>query len=191
MKIRNIIYFFNNVYSAKPEDYNLPHDYTFSKNSWGNSFYKTYTTKLNYEDAKSQCESDGSFLALPRSVEENKFLSRLGETFLGETYMTGLWIGINDIEQEGIFVGPDGHEISWTNWGYGEPNGGHIWDGQEQDEDGAKMAGGNSLYTGMAWYDVKLSELYPFICWFNIEGKIFTSELNDSVKPHLRDPRFN
>ena len=169
----------------------MPHDYTFSENSWGNSFWKAYNTKLNYDDAKSQCESDGSFLVFPRSEEENNFLHQLKDFRLDGTN-AGIWIDINDIEQEGIFVGPDGHEISWTNWGYNEPNGGHIdWLGQEQDEDGAKMAGGNSLYTGMAWYDVKLSELYPFICWFNIEGKIFTSELNDSVKPHLRDTRFN
>ena len=35
----------------------------------------------------------------------------------------GFWIGINDIEAEGVYVAePDGERVSVTNWRAGEPN---------------------------------------------------------------------
>ena len=140
----------------------MPSDYTFVENSWGNSFYKFYNTRLNYDDAKAQCESDGSFMAFPRSQKENQFL----QDVLPNEWPYSTWIGINDIDQEGTFVGPDGNEISWTNWDGSEPNG-HLW-GPEHDEDGAIMSKGWGK-----WMDVKLSDLNQFICSFDIEGIIF------------------
>ena len=92
-----------------------PSYYTYAENYWGKSFYKIYPERESYGFADSQCKSDGSFLAIPRSEAENDFIASL----IPNDY---IWIGINDIEQEGSFVGVDGSEISWTNWGSGEPN---------------------------------------------------------------------
>ena len=153
----------------RPEDFNLPTDYTFASNSWGNSFYKIYNEGLDYGDAKAQCESDGSFLAIPRSEAEEDFLFGFFPDDLS------MWIGINDIEKEGLFVGVDGREISrydsWTNWGPGEPNGGFTENAVEiRYEYGRKR-----------WNDVTVKKLQKFICAINIEGKIFISELSSEL----------
>ena len=126
--------------------------------TWGNLSYKIYPA-ANYGDAKAQCESDGSFLAIPRSEAENEFFASLipNENF---------WIGINDIEQEGSFVGVDGSEISYTNWRSGQPNGG-------TNKNGVAI----SSYTGEAdygrWYTERVSNQLKFICSINIEGIVF------------------
>ena len=146
-------------------------DYTFVENPWGNSFYKIYNTHMNYDDAKAQCESDGTFLAIPRSQAENDFISDL----ILQEEIFQIWIGINDIKQEGLFVGVDGSEISWTNWNHGEPN---NWIHGEYDEDGVEFWGQHG------WNDAKISESRAFICSIKIEGK-FSSELNDSLKQYL------
>ena len=111
---------------------------------------------MNYGDAKAQCESDGSFLAIPRSEAENEFFASLipNENF---------WIGINDIEQEGSFVGVDGSEISYTNWRSGQPNGG-------VDQNGVEIW--NGLYYG-TWNDREVNVQKKFICSIYIEGIIF------------------
>ena len=144
----------------------VPTDYTFVENSWGNSFYKIYNTHMNYDDAKAQCESDGTFLAIPRSQAENDFISDL----ILQEGIYQIWIGINDIKQEGLFVGVDGSEISWTNWNHGEPN---NWNHGEYDEDGVEFWG----HHNGGWNDVKILESRAFICSINIEGKI-SSEFN-------------
>ena len=142
--------------SQNPKNFNLPSDYTFSENSWGNSFYKIYSTSLNYGDAKAQCESDGAFLAIPRSKTENDFFASLipNEQF---------WIGINDIEQEGSFVAVNGQEVSWTNWGPGEPNGGTNENAVE-----IRM---EMNWNGNLWNDRSASDTLKFVCLLNIEGK--------------------
>ena len=158
----------------RPEDFNLPTDYTFASNSWGNSFYKVYNEELEYGDAEAQCESDGSFLAIPRSEAEEDFLFGLfpTESLLNpHTDDLSMWIGINDIEQEGLFVAVDGREISWTNWGPGEPNGG-------LNENAVEI---RSEYSRKRWNDVTVKKLQKFICGINIEGKIFISELSSEL----------
>ena len=158
----------------RPEDFNLPTDYTFASNSWGYIiFYKIYNEGLDYGDAKAQCESDGSFLAIPRSEAEEDFLFGLfpTESLLNpHTDDLSMWIGINDIEQEGLFVAVDGREISWTNWGPGEPNGG-------LNENAVEIrVGSNPIH----WNDVTVKKLQKFVCAVNIYkyGKIFISELS-------------
>lgn len=40
--------------------------YTFSQESFGDVYYKKYDA-MNFADAKAQCESDGTHIAIPRS----------------------------------------------------------------------------------------------------------------------------
>ena len=141
--------------SQNPENFNLPSDYTFSENFWGNLFYKIYSTSLNYGNAKAQCESDGTFLAIPRSETENDF-------FAGLIPNENFWIGINDIEQEGSFVAVNGREVSWTHWRTGEPNGGTNENAVEILND----------YSGNLWNDIPACRSLKFICFINIEGKL-------------------
>ena len=153
------------LYSGRlnPEDFNLPTDYISATSTWGDLFYKAYTTELDYEDAKAQCESDGTFLAVPRSQTQNDFFADL----LTLNWDENLWIGINDIEEEGSFVAVDGREVSWTNWRSGEPSG---------IGDGVKIVGYDAYNR---WSVTFASNTNKFVCSFDIQGIIFFSfELN-------------
>ena len=33
-----------------------------------------------------------------------------------------LWIGLNDVDNEGAFVWADGNPMTWSNWDVGQPN---------------------------------------------------------------------
>ena len=160
------------LYSGRrnPEDFNLPSDYLFVENSWGNFFHKIYNTYRNYGDAKAQCESDGAFLAIPRSQAENDFLTGLLPN-------QNSWIGIDDIEEEGNFVAVDGRDISWTNWGTGEPNGGASQN--------AVAIIGCCGWSGR-WNDLPASENIPFVCSIYIEGTNFPFELFRPFLSQLR-----
>ena len=44
----------------------IPSDYTLSQESFGDVYYKMYDA-MTFDDAKAQCESDGTHIAIPRS----------------------------------------------------------------------------------------------------------------------------
>ena len=118
----------------------------------------------NYNDAKAQCESDGTYLAIPRSEAENNFFAGL------VPFGTGIWIGINDIEKEGSFVAVDGRPISWTKWTPDQPD---NFRGRED----AVEIWGKYMYNGYAksvrnsWNDRRIVHKNQFICSIQIGGK--------------------
>ena len=139
--------------SENPNDYNLPDDYFFVTQSWGSRFYKVYSDRyIEYNAAKTKCESDGAFLAIPRSEAENNFIADLipNENIL---------IGINDIDQEGVFVAVDGSNITYTNWASGEPN---NWGG---DEDAVIIFSDEKTWNDQAAYHQA-----RFVCSLRIQG---------------------
>ena len=142
--LKSFRYFYS--VSKNPTDHNLPSDYTYAENSWGKSFYKIYPA-MSYAAADSQCKSDGSFLAIPRSEAENDFIASLIPN-------EHIWIGINDIEQEGRYVTVDGSTISYTNWHIGQPDNSH-------DEDGVHIWKGDTLNR---WNDNQVNILLKFVC---------------------------
>ena len=150
----------------KPEDYNLPSDYIYAENSWGESFHKIYPA-MTYGLAKAQCESDGTYLAIPRSEAENDFIASLIPN-------EDIWIGINDIAKEGSFVAVDGREISWTKWDSGEPNNemnynnGNEW---VHGEDAVEIRQENVYQTiRKSWNDQNVGQLRKFVC---LQHKLF------------------
>ena len=145
-----------------PADYNLPNDYTFAMNSWGNSFYKTYLQGLNYADAKAQCESDGAYLATPRSNAENSFIAGL---IPDQT----IWIGINDIDEEGSFVAADGLDVTFTKWYDRQPDNYNHNNGY--DEDGATLTEREGF-----WNDKPVNWRYKFVCLYNIPSQVWHGE---------------
>ena len=123
--------------------------YTFAINTWGNLFYKVYKA-MNYLDAKAQCESDGAYLATPRSDDQNAFIASLIPN-------ANIWIGLNDIDEEGTFVSVDDEEVSYTKWSYGEPN-------NLEDEDGVHISRSSNGY----WNDASITIQYQFVCTSHI-----------------------
>ena len=139
--------------SEDPNDYNLPDDYFFVTECWGSRFYKVYSEKMTYNAAKTQCESDGAFLAIPRSEPENDYIADLIPN-------NHIWIGIDDIDQEGVFVAVDGSDITYTNWDWGEPN-------NANNEDAVTIRS----KLKKTWNDDKEYKEEGFVCSLRIRGK--------------------
>ena len=112
---------------------------------------------MTYDAAKTQCESDGAFLAIPRSEAENDYIADLIPN-------KNIWIGINDIDQEGVFVAVDGSDITYTNWDSGEPN---SYGGNE---DAVIIRVGHSKRQ-KAWNDNSKYSQVQFVCSLRIRGK--------------------
>ena len=110
---------------------------------------------MTYGAAKTQCESDGAFLAIPRSEAENDYIADLIPN-------NNIWIGINDIDQEGVFVAVDGSDITYTNWDSGEPN--NDWN-----EDVVIIRVGH-WKRQKAWNDIPAYYKQRFVCLLRIPG---------------------
>ena len=132
------------------EKYNLPSNYVYASNPWGDSFYKIYG-EMNYTAAESQCKSDGALLAVPRFESENNFIADLNTA--------KFWIGVNDLQEEGKFVTVEG-DLSYTNWYNGQPNNSLHSNGY--DEDGVTMNWASKRY----WNDSPINQLNPFVCLY-------------------------
>ena len=110
---------------------------------------------MNYLDAKAQCESDGAYLAIPRSDDENVFIASLIPN-------VNIWIGVNDIDEEGTFVAVDGQDVSYTKWDTNQP------DNSNGNEDGVYIFGGLNAQNGF-WKDVGITTQYKYVCMYNIK----------------------
>ena len=69
------------------EWFDLPDDYSYSQEFWGEFYYKSYG-EMTAEQARSQCEADGASLPVPQSILENNFYADLypdGQIWLGMT----------------------------------------------------------------------------------------------------------
>ena len=111
---------------------------------------------MSYLDAKAQCEFDGVYLAIPRSDDQNAFIASLIPHI-------NIWIGVNDIAEEGTFAAVDGQEVTYTKWNFGEPNNWNPITGG--DEDGVVVGGTNGW---IVWADEEIEHQQPFVCMSNI-----------------------
>jgi hypothetical protein len=74
------------------------------------------TAPLPWEDAEVQAvEWGGHLVALGSREEESWIKATFGED-------QHLWIGFNDIDQEGVWVWSSGEVNGYTNWAPGDPN---------------------------------------------------------------------
>ena len=93
------------------EWFDLPDDYSYSQEVWGEFYYKSYG-EMTAETARAQCEADGASLPVPRSTNENDFYAAL--------YPSGqVWLGLTTTH-DGTTVTTknlDGTEAGFTNWG--------------------------------------------------------------------------
>jgi len=82
----------------------------------GSEYVLTDSAKT-WEEAQAEAEAQGGNLVTINDAEEYAWLQ--------ETFGTRpLWIGLNDVEQEGEFVWASGETSTYTNWAPGQPNGG-------------------------------------------------------------------
>ena len=84
------------------EWFDLPDDYTYAQEFWGELYYKSYG-EMTFEDARAQCDADGASLPVPLSSFENDFYASF--------YPNGhVWLG--------MITSHDGTELSTTKAGF-------------------------------------------------------------------------
>ena len=106
---------------------------------------------MSYLDAKNQCESDGTRLAVPSNAAENDFL-------VGFLQGQHMWIGVNDIDNEGHFVTVDGSNLTFTYW---DENALDRFPNNKGDvKDGIIM---RHAYQGRWWHQ-SVNAIYKFVC---------------------------
>jgi hypothetical protein len=154
----------------KPEDYGLPKEYKFaqrvkgSRGQNGDFFFRRYTTGSGYIASRNRCEMDGANLFIPENFADLEFIAQ--EMPFHET----VWLGINDIEEEGTFVRDDGLPLTYTNWDP-ESDDPDNWNGVTQEYEGANAV---AVYTRDMWpqlffHDSPLHQGYDSICIYNIK----------------------
>ena len=109
------------------EWFDLPDDYSYSQEFWGELYYKSYG-EMTAEEARSQCEADGASLPVPQSLMENTFYADLypdGQIWLGLTTVHDGTDFVNTCQENGDGCGQtpvttstlDGSPAFFTNWG--------------------------------------------------------------------------
>ena len=99
-----------NVWVIKPD---------FSRQTGGHAYKKI--TCESWEDARTQAAAEGAYLVTINDAAEQKWL----QTVLGNQPS---WIGLNDIAHEGEWEWDNGEPVTYTNWGFQEPNGSNNGD---------------------------------------------------------------
>ena len=80
---------------------------------------KLFEDKVFYHDATVNCANSVPgpvYLASVHSADDNSVLRRL------TSESDHVWIGLNDIEDEGSFQWTDGSPVDYTNWAPGQPD---------------------------------------------------------------------
>ncbi|XP_078603364.1 scavenger receptor cysteine-rich domain-containing protein DMBT1-like [Branchiostoma floridae x Branchiostoma japonicum] len=79
--------------------------------------YRADVSESTYDQALTTCQSDGGTLAMPRDNTTNDFLIALKND---ANPNIGFWFGLD--RKDGSWNYVDGGELSYTDWGDGEPN---------------------------------------------------------------------
>ncbi|XP_043922038.1 tetranectin isoform X2 [Protopterus annectens] len=111
-----------------------------------------------YHEASEHCISLGGTLSIPRNIEENDSLYKYVQKSVEN--VAEVWIGANDLLNEGTWADATGSTVSFKNWESditGQP------DGKTQENCAAFSATANGK-----WFDANCRVQKPFVCEFNI-----------------------
>ncbi|XP_066279344.1 macrophage mannose receptor 1-like [Branchiostoma lanceolatum] len=117
--------------------------------------YRAYARKNTYVQATTICQADGGTLAMPRDGTTNDFLIALKNT---ANPSTRFYFGLD--RRDGSWNYVDGGELSYTDWGAGEPN---NEGGDEHCADYLPAAHGVANKKDK-WNDAPCSKFAGFIC---------------------------
>ncbi|KAJ0008920.1 hypothetical protein NQD34_016335 [Periophthalmus magnuspinnatus] len=113
--------------------------------------YLLVKEEKRYWDAQLYCQARGGHLAMPKDTVSNSVLA----TYLREQGVGRVYIGLNDVEREGVFIYVDSSPMStFSAWRRGEPN--NAYD----DEDCT------DLLSSGEWTDVSCTPTMYFVCEF-------------------------
>lgn len=103
---------------AEPKTVQRPANIPAGAEKFGDHYYKVYTTRVSWHEAKKRCEAAGGHLACVESKQENDFLTRIAKGRL-------CFLGGTDSGAEGDWRWINGKSLTFTNWGPNEPNNAH------------------------------------------------------------------
>ncbi|CAL1612102.1 unnamed protein product [Knipowitschia caucasica] len=78
------------------------------------SVYLGSTTERNWSESRQFCQDQGADLVIITSVQEKDFISSI--------YKDRRWIGLSDLQEEGVWRWVDGTKLTTSFWMSGEPN---------------------------------------------------------------------
>ncbi|XP_071355031.1 macrophage mannose receptor 1-like [Trachinotus anak] len=111
-----------------------------------------------WNEARQFCKNQGGDLAVIESVEKNMGVTNLINSYNDPTRplsQSGFWIGLRDVEEEGIWKWLDGRRLYEGYWNDGEPN-------NQNNEDCAATYPRSNHF--MAWNDAPCSYNLKWIC---------------------------
>ncbi|XP_070539201.1 perlucin-like protein [Ptychodera flava] len=117
--------------------------------NFGESCYYVYDYPLyTFDDAERVCNGMGASLVIINDADENLFLKAFTR------HQRHIWIGVTDVEVEGVWVWVDGSPLTYSNWMPGEPN------------NAGKREHCAHLYSNQhgKWNDYPCSTRFGFIC---------------------------
>ncbi|KAF4100730.1 tetranectin [Onychostoma macrolepis] len=113
------------------------------------------TVKKRYHTANEDCIAKGGILSTPLSSDENRQLYDYVRQTIGPD--AEIWLGINDMQKEGVWRDQAGSNIRYKNWKLPQPDGSSA-------ENCAVLAGAS----GGKWLDDNCREERASVCEFNI-----------------------
>lgn len=150
---------------------NIPAD----AKQYNSHMYKVYRQKLSWNEAKEKCEKLGGHLATITSSDEQSFIEQLCRN-KGE-----LWIGLRRVN-DNSFAWVTGEQVSFTNWGGGEPN--NYWQ--------LDYPGENTVAARPDWNDYhenNLENISGYICeWDSAEQSMVAASVTTPV-PILQEEK--
>ena len=112
----------------------------------GTKCWKLLTDQKNYLDSMISCTLEGAVLAsIGSESEQSTMYSMVGSE--------GVWTGLNDILDEGVYAWTDSALLDYTNWNNGQPN------NRDGNQHCVFMRGQDGK-----WDDIVCKRLEPFIC---------------------------
>ncbi|KAG8435016.1 hypothetical protein GDO86_013107 [Hymenochirus boettgeri] len=117
----------------------------------GEKVFVTNGHQENFESSQKSCKDAGGNLATPKNAAENIAVQEILNT-KGESIKA--FLGITDLQVEGIFKYLGEDKISFTNWNLGEPN------NSKDNEDCVEIQDNGK------WNDIPCSLLRLVICEF-------------------------
>jgi len=121
-------------------------------------WYKVFTDRRGWREAKVACEQAGGYLVCFETPEEQKFVAQLARQLPGDPNTMAFWIGLTDEAQEGKFVWINGAPLSFTAWDQINPSNSG---GNEHYGELIKL--GQSSVAGI-WNDVPVGKQSFYIC---------------------------
>ena len=125
--------------------------------SYNGHTYAVTKDSMTWEEANTLSDQHGGYLVTINDAQENSFLIQNYLSFLSE-----LWIGYNDKDNEGTWVWTNGETSIYTNWATSEPN----------DVNGEDCG---QIYSSGLWNDLPcINTTYAIVEWEPVAATSYT-----------------